>query len=338
MKTIAIFVSALLVLSACDLNSRTDQEEFVSANFVMTTGIQSPETTGKAPEKREVMIEKDLTYDKHTLEDTYPYKDTVRVFQWDKIKSALAYTEELASRGNRTWAVVQNKRDIHGSPPLTRIHHKNEYNVATDNYGVDQYQAVPLYLENDLRVPERYDYDGSLVEVLEKKEDFVRVKPTNFEGEYYVPERYIHYIEETPAFGLAIVIDRKNQNISTYERLDDVWKVRSMNPCTTGAHNPPMQKETPLGLFMIQNKLKKMYYYVDGTTDIGGFAPWASRFCEGAYIHGVPVNKPRTEIIEYSNTLGTVPRSHMCVRNASSHAKFIYDNFPADHTLVYVIE
>jgi hypothetical protein len=111
-----------------------------------------------------------------------------------------------------------------------------------------------------------------------------------------------------------------------------------MNPCTTGAHNPMLQKPTPLGVYIIQMHLEKMPFYEDGTTRIAGYAPYASRFCQGAYLHGVPVNLPHTEIVEFSPTLGTIPRSHMCVRNAASHAKFIYDNFEPEQALVYVIE
>lgn len=66
-----------------------------------------------------------------------------------------------------------------------------------------------------------------------------------------------------------------------------------------------------------------MLFLKDGSSALGGYAPYASRFTNGAYIHGVPVNVPRTAMIEYSWSLGTVPRSHMCVRNATSHAKFI---------------
>ncbi len=58
----------------------------------------------------------------------------------------------------------------------------------------------------------------------------------------------------------------------------------------------------------------------------------------GAYIHGVPVNVPRTAMIEYSWSLGTTPRSHMCVRNATSHAKFVFDWAPLYRSLVVVIE
>ncbi len=76
-----------------------------------------------------------------------------------------------------------------------------------------------------------------------------------------------------------------------------------------------------------------MIYLVDGSKETGGFAPYASRFTNGGYIHGVPVNAPRKSLIEYSPTLGTTPRSHMCVRNATSHAKFVYDWAPVNELL-----
>ncbi|MEG0070253.1 MAG: L,D-transpeptidase, partial [Cetobacterium sp.] len=71
---------------------------------------------------------------------------------------------------------------------------------------------------------------------------------------------------------------------------------------------------------------------------IEGYSPYAVRFTRGAYMHGIPVNLPRTEMIEYSPLLGTEPRSHMCVRNATSHAKFIYDWSRTKQTLVFVID
>ncbi|MGL5125265.1 MAG: L,D-transpeptidase family protein, partial [Fusobacteriaceae bacterium] len=68
------------------------------------------------------------------------------------------------------------------------------------------------------------------------------------------------------------------------------------------------------------------------------YAPNATRFTRGAYIHGIPINLPATAQVEYSPTLGTIPRSHMCVRNATSHAKYIYNWSKIGDTLVFVIE
>ena len=43
----------------------------------------------------DVTLTKDLLYDTYTLEDTYPYKDTVRSFKWDVIRNCLAYIENM---------------------------------------------------------------------------------------------------------------------------------------------------------------------------------------------------------------------------------------------------
>ena len=81
-----------------------------------------------------------------------------------------------------------------------------------------------------------------------------------------------------------------------------------------------------------------MIFLKDGSAATGGFAPYASRFHNGGYIHGVPTNAPASHLLEYSPTLGTIPRSHMCVRNATSHAKFIFDWAPVNETIIFVLE
>ena len=60
-------------------------------------------------------------------------------------------------------------------------------------------------------------------------------------------------------------------------------------------------------MFVLQEKKTKMIFLKDGSAATGGFAPYASRFNNGGYIHGVPTNAPATGIIEYSYTLGTIP-------------------------------
>ena len=77
-----------------------------------------------------------------------------------------------------------------------------------------------------------------------------------------------------------------------------------------------------------------MIYLVDGSKETGGFAPYASRFTNGGYIHGSG-NAPRKSLIEYSPTLGNAPTLHMCVRNATSHAKFVYDWAPVNETICF---
>jgi lipoprotein-anchoring transpeptidase ErfK/SrfK len=169
----------------------------------------------------------------------------------------------------------------------------------------------------------------------------VKISSIDYNGEWWVPVNYVLKLAPETIFTKTIFVDRTNQNITTIEKVGDEWRVRSMNPATTGLHHPPFQKETPLGVFVIQEKKPKMFYTGDGNSAIAGFAPYASRFTRGGYIHGVPVNNPNASVkdyIEFSPTLGTTPRSHMCVRNATSHAKFVYDWAPALGSLVYVLD
>lgn len=55
----------------------------------------------------QIQITKDLLYDQYTLDDIYPYKDTTRQFQWDKIKEQLALLENIQLQPS-TWAILQN--------------------------------------------------------------------------------------------------------------------------------------------------------------------------------------------------------------------------------------
>ena len=103
--------------------------------------------------------------------------------------------------------------------------------------------------------------------------------------------------------------------------------------------------ETPLGYFRAIEKKERFEYLKDNSDEIAGYAPFALRFCGGAYIHGVPVAYEEKDgeridpgIQEYLHTIGTFPRSHMCVRNFSSHAEFLYNWFDTENGAVIIIE
>lgn len=286
----------------------------------------------------DITISKDLLFDRYTPEDVYPYGDTVRSFNWDAIRKCLAFIENMQTDKSQ-WAVFQNYQNRNQEAPLVRRYVRNAYRRVSDTLGVERYQSVPLYLTKDTVTPERYGRDGFLAQVLGTEGSFYRIHPVTMEGEWLVPQRYLKLLADTTKFHHVIFVDRRDQNITTLERkAEGEWSVRSMNPATTGRHAPPYAQETPLGMFLIQQKKEKMLFLKDGSSALGGYAPYASRFTNGAYIHGVPVNVPRKAMIEYSWSLGTIPRSHMCVRNATSHAKFIYDWAPIEATLVVVIE
>lgn len=284
----------------------------------------------------DIKFVKSFLYDQYTLEDVYPYKDTVRRFQWNTIRNALVLIEN-AQIGDSEFGVIQNRRNNKGEPPLVEDWTRNKYKNIVDTYGVERYQAAPLYDPADTLTPDRYASDGGWLIIDGAEGTFLKVRHVYYESEWLIPAKYVKKLGK-PSLDRVACVDRTNQNITTVERTDSAWLIRSMNPATTGINNPPYAKETPLGIYVVQEKKIKMYYYVDGTTTIAGYAPWASRFCQGAYIHGVPTNDPNGSIIEYGWTLGTTPRSHMCVRNSSSHAKYVYDWAEVGKSLVFVLE
>ena len=283
-----------------------------------------------------VKIERELIYKKHTLKNYYKYKNVKRSFQWDKISERLDSLEDFVER-NAVFAKLTNYKNMQGEAPLTPEATVNAYGIPQDKYGTSKYQSIPLYPLHNKITPTRYSRDGAVVAITGADKNFFRVEHPLIKGEWNVPKKYVRILDAM-SFPKAIFIDRTNQNITTLENINDEWLVRSMNPATTGLHKPPHKRKTPIGIFVLQNKLQKMLYYKDGTREIGGYAPHASRFCGGAYIHGIPVNKPDTAIVEYAYSLGTTPRSHMCVRNATSHAKFIYNWGTVNETLIYIIE
>ena len=283
-----------------------------------------------------VKIEKKLLYDKHTLQDTYKYGKQERCFQWNKISVFLDSLEAFQER-NDGYGMLRNYKNANGKPPLTRKYVTNKYKQIRDTFGVNRYQGIPLYRLDDVRVPERYGRDGAYVSVVSDSADYFQVIPVTFGGIWYVPKKYMKLIGPL-SIKKVIFVDRTNQNIVTLEQEGATWLVRSMNPITTGANRTPYQQPTPPGIYFIQRKLLEMLFLKDGSDEEGGFAPYASRFTGGAYLHGVPVNYPDNKLIEYSWTLGTTPRSHMCVRNATSHAKFMYDWAEVEKTLVIVFD
>jgi len=334
MKVITIYLlGVLIILTSC--NKKSEKETLYNTADSVQIADDRPQKSKLT--LSDIKIEKDLEYDQYTLEDSYPYKDTTRMFQWDKIKQRLFFLDSIQQEPS-TWAVLQNYKNLNGESSLIRDHVRNSYNRVADAYGTERYQSVALFLPADTITAERYGRDGSLVKYTGEEGNFYRISTTNFEGDWMVPKKYLQLIGDTVIFNKVVVVDRNNQNITTLEKINSTWYIKSMNPATTGLRNPPYGQATPLGLFVIQEKKAKMIYLKDGSQELGGFAPYASRFTNGAYLHGVPVNAPRTQMIEYSQTLGTTPRSHMCVRNATSHAKFIYEWAPIMQTIVFVIE
>ncbi|MCC8018516.1 MAG: L,D-transpeptidase [Rikenellaceae bacterium] len=313
-----------------------DVPEWPDSLFVPSELIDFEEADRWKSAPGNVDIEKAPLYDDHTLPDQYNYNGTSRRFQWDRIAGFL-YAVDRVNDQKARWGVLENYKNEHDRPPLPQDYEHDDNNIVTDKYGVMRNQSVPVYRPDDRSVPERYGRDGSLVEILSEEEGWYGVENINYPGQWVVPDDYVRPLD-TERFGTVIVVDRTNQNICMLEHSGGKWLVRSMNPATTGLHRPPYQYETLAGIFVLQDKKEKMMYLHDGSDRIAGYAPYANRFTNGAYIHGVPVNNPTGAMVEFSSTLGTTPRSHMCVRTATSHAKYIYDNAPRDKSLIIVID
>lgn len=327
-------------LCGCKKDSSKEQQLLLHKEKVDTVDIiQLSSKPVQRLKSTDIKLIKDLKYDKYTLDDVYPYKDTTRSFKWDLIREKLAFIENIQLGDSIRWVVLQNYKNSNREAPLVKQYVRNAYHRVSDTLGVERYQSVPLYLPSDSVTPIRYGRDGNIAFLQGIKGSFSYIKPIDMDGEWLVPSRYLKELSDTTVFSHVIFIDRKDQNITTLERLGKgEWRICSMNPATTGRHAPPYAQETPLGIFLLQQKKKKMVFLKDGSQATGGYASFASRFTNGAYIHGVPVNVPQTQMIEYSWSLGTIPRSHMCVRNATSHAQFVFEWAPTAQTLIVVIE
>lgn len=259
----------------------------------------------------------------------------LRSFQYEKMLQALKRGEESLKQGKMTY--ISNYRNHHGMAPL---YHGTEQ----DPDGGWRDQSAPGYINPSGTGDFRYLEDGTLVRFLGRQGELVHLRRVSDGTDFYVPKQYIPVESAVKAFEKVIVIDVTNQNEAVFENRQGTWYLLSRTLATTGAegayHTP-----TPTGYFFVMEKRERFYYLKDGTDQVQGYAPYALRFAGGAYIHGVSTGyrihqgKPTDPgIREYSKTVGTVPLSHKCVRNYTSHAKFLYDWYEPGKTEVIVID
>ncbi len=282
------------------------------------------------------IIEKRLLYDQYTLPDGYTYRNIEREFQWDTITAHLNSIDRFMER-YENFGILYNYKNSRGVAGTVVGSITDEYGAVADSLKTPRWHSIPLYSAESFPKPLIYGRDGTLVAIKSTQhKTHTVINPSKPDEEWITSSKYVIPIT-IDRVDKVIVVDRTNQNIATLERDNKKWLVRSMNPATTGIHKPPYKRETPLGIYVIHHQVPKMFFVVDGTKRIGGYAPYATRFSGGGYIHGVPVNNPSKKDIEYSKTLGTIPLSHMCVRSATSHAKFIYEWCNKGKTIVIII-
>ena len=259
----------------------------------------------------------------------------VRRFQFDKMAEALRFLKEESNRGEL--AHISNYKNVNGIPP--------KLNGSTwDGFGYRRSQSAAGHDSPQKGKNFRYIPDGMLLHVLEERDGFTKVKVIGWEGEYWVQSKYINRKNTLKELRKVIIIDRKFQNEAVFEFSGGKWSLISYTSATTGK-NGPYSLETPLGYYMAIQKRDRFFYFKDGTQEIAGYSPYSIRFSGGGYIHGVPVNYIIKEgkqidpgMKEYASTIGTIPLSHMCVRNYTSHAKFLYDWVEIGNSAIIVIE
>ncbi len=258
-----------------------------------------------------------------------------RTFQFRKMVEGInSLKDEIDSNST---AYISNYQNRVGVAPL----HKGR---TQDDFGTMRYQSAPAYYEAKLNSGFRYISDGTLVSVLDETDSFYKVRTLNFEGEYYVQKKYVSFRESVEKLTKVVVVDRRNQNEGVFEYIDEKWNLISYTYATTGA-KAAFKLPTDLGNYMVIEKVNRFLYLDDVTKAISGYAPYGIRFNGGAYIHGVPVGFIHKDgkridpgMQEYLHTIGTVPLSHKCVRNYTSHAKFLYDWTEVGKSAVIIIE
>jgi len=86
------------------------------------SGMADEDSTDHIAEERKTLTEDDIflqkafQYDQYLLDDEYPYKDTVRYFQWEKIKVEIAQLENAVAKGGN-WGVLSNYKNQNKEAP-----------------------------------------------------------------------------------------------------------------------------------------------------------------------------------------------------------------------------
>ncbi|MGL5098664.1 MAG: hypothetical protein ACRC6B_01305, partial [Fusobacteriaceae bacterium] len=207
-----------------------------------------------------VEIEKDLKYKKYTLPDKYTVtlgkKKVTREYQWEKKKGEINKLEEYLTEYS-VYGNLRNYKNLIGTAPAID-------GKVVDAFGVSRQAAVPLY--SNVQQPKivRYGRDGAFIGIIDRGEKYTLLNIYGIEGEWLVENKYIK-ISPVKEFKKLIFVDRKYQHSASLEKVGEIWKIRSMNPVTTGLEKPPYSLETPTGVFMIQEKTPKMLYLKEGS-------------------------------------------------------------------------
>jgi len=271
------------------------------------------------------------------IEEGYIHSNAgkTRNFRFDKMLDSINDLKQQVDQGELHF--ISNYKNQNGTPP-------QEGNAAIDEYGYRVYHSAPAYEQADTASTYRYIPDGMLVRILDETGEFYHVNVPTFGGDFYIQKQYIDTNVTLSQLNHIVVVDRNQQNQASFELNENGLSLVSYTLSSTGIPGE-FSYETTLGIYKAIEKRERFEYLKSGTQEIAGYAPFALRFTGGAYIHGVPVayeeeNGERVDpgLIEYMHTIGTFPRSSMCVRNFTSHAEFLYNWIDTKTGAVIVIE
>ena len=304
-------------------------------------------------------------YEKEEIKTGYIYAPIVafRTFNFAGALSEIENLETFFSTADHM-GKVNNYKNYSGRAPLRA-------GSELDAYGHKGDQSAPLYVEADTKSDFRYLSDGQIFDILDMSTDMYYVYVPYFDQYGYIPSKFVSTSNSVKVLEQAIFVDLHNQNIFTLQNEDGTWAVQSISYATSGKEAEFKEKTVP-GYYAAIQKKDKFLYLDDVTDELDGYAPYAIRFNGGAYLHGFPVTyKWETEqvlispaefdkdgimikeavyedvriggpidpgMIEYSYTLGTVPLSHKCIRNPTSHALFMYNWIVLDQSIIIISE
>lgn len=293
--------------------------------------VESSEVAGSAIWYRVAGIKDNQKFEGYLHSST----GTPRLFRFDRMLTAVNGLRQQVAQG--ALHSISNYKNQNGVPPQ-----KGER--AVDEHGYRSYHSAPAYEQANTGSNFRYIPDGMLVRIIDETDAFYHVNVPTFGGNYYIPKQYINRNMTLSRLNHVVVVDRQQQNQAAFALRENGLDLISYTLCTTGIPGN-FSFETTLGNFKAIEKKERFEYLQKGTENVAGYAPFAIRFTGGAYIHGVPVayqvkNGERIDPgpIEYLHTIGTFPRSNMCVRNFTSHAKFLYNWMDSQNGAVIVIE
>lgn len=311
----ATVVARVENLDKMSLLQRVESDEMQGSNIWYRVGFQNG----------------DRTYEGY-LHST---EGTPRAFRFNRMQDAVNRLKQQLEEGALHF--VSNYKNQNGAPPSMG-------DVAVDQHGYRVYHSAPAYEQADTGSNFRYVPDGMLVRILGETGEFYHINVPTFNRDYYIPQKYIDRELTLGRLSHVVVVDRDQQNQAAFELVENGLNLISYTLSTTGFKGD-FSFETTLGSYKAIEKRERFEYLKKETPDVAGYAPFAVRFTGGAYIHGVPVayeerdgEKADPGTIEYLHTIGTFPRSSMCVRNYTSHAEFLYNWMAIQNGAVIVIE